>query len=40
LAIGFDQEWKQQFTCSQGDLEVYCHEKIHQILDQESFEFF
>jgi hypothetical protein len=38
LAIGFEQEWKQKFACSQGDLEVYCHEKINQIFDQESFE--
>jgi hypothetical protein len=37
LAIGFEQEWKQKFACSQEDLEAYCHEKIHQIFDQESF---
>jgi hypothetical protein len=38
--IGFEQEWKQKVACSQGDLEVYCHEKIPQILNPKSFEFF
>jgi hypothetical protein len=38
LAIGFEEEWKQKFACSQEDLEAYCDEKMYQIFDQESFE--
>jgi hypothetical protein len=29
LVICFEQEWKQKIACSQGDLDVYCHEKNH-----------